>query len=429
MGGWNMRRSVTGGLLALALAMNLAVGARIHAQEAGNDDRDDPYELIAVFTRVVEQVRRAYVDTDRTRYRELVHAALRGMLQSLDEHSQFMDADQFSDLQDDTAGQFGGLGVVVGVRENVLTIVAPMENTPGFRAGLLAGDRILAIDGEATEGLSLSDAVRKMRGEPGTRIELRIGREGADEPFDVELVRAVISPPSVTDARMLDDGIGYLRIAQFNEPAADAVADAIRTLQGEGMHALVLDLRNNPGGLLRSAIEVAQHFLPRGALVVYTQGRDERQRQTFNARRTGRYQDLPMVILVNRGTASAAEIVAGALQDHGRAMLIGEQTFGKGSVQTVLPLQDGSAIRLTTARYYTPGEQVIDGRGVEPDVRVVIDPETWLAIQRRRAEREGAPPGEDEPAVDPDDPQLERAVDVLRGVLLWRAQNGGAPAG
>jgi carboxyl-terminal processing protease len=312
-----------------------------------------------------------------------------------------------------------------------LTIVAPMEDTPGFKAGLLSGDKIVEIDGESTDGLTLSEAVKKLRGPPGTKVTIRVLRPKSQEIRTVEVVRALINVPSVKDAKILEDGIGYLRIVQFNEPTAKALEQAVEGLVRDGLKALVIDLRNNPGGLLTSAIEVSEKFLKRGDLIVYTQGRDGRAQQKFRAKGKTHYLDLPLVLLVNGGSASASEIMAGALQDHRRAILVGEKTFGKGSVQSVLPLDDGSAIRLTTAKYYTPSERVIHEHGIEPNIVVPMSPEDWrrLLIQRAQlgalepAEEAGAEPEEE--AGDVLDVQLERAVDVLKGVMIFEAQNHG----
>jgi carboxyl-terminal processing protease len=415
----------------LLLAGNLVVGARLYSQAPGQDERDTAYDKMVLFTKVLEQVREHYVDADRTAYKELIYGAMRGMLQSLDPHSQFLDPEMYTDMKDDTAGEFGGLGIVISVKDGVLTIVAPMEDTPGFKAGLLSGDKIVEIDGESTDGLTLSEAVKKLRGPPGTKVTIRVLRPKSQEIRTVEVVRALINVPSVKDAKILEDGIGYLRIVQFNEPTAKALEQAVEGLVRDGLKALVIDLRNNPGGLLTSAIEVSEKFLKRGDLIVYTQGRDGRAQQKFRAKGKTHYLDLPLVLLVNGGSASASEIMAGALQDHRRAILVGEKTFGKGSVQSVLPLDDGSAIRLTTAKYYTPSERVIHEHGIEPNIVVPMSPEDWrrLLIQRAQlgalepAEEAGAEPEEE--AGDVLDVQLERAVDVLKGVMIFEAQNHG----
>lgn len=407
-------------VLVVVLAANLVVGSRLYSQETPTDPREDAYAKIELFTRAIEQIRENYVDPDKVSYEDLVYGALQGMLESLDAHSQFLDADMYKDMQDDTAGQFGGLGIVISMKDGVLTIVAPMEDTPGFRAGLLAGDTIVEIDGESTESMDLQDAVKRLRGMPGTKVTLRILRPKRQEFRSVEIERANIEVASVKDVREIEDGIGYLRITQFSEPTADALRKALGDLEEKKVRAIVIDLRNNPGGLLNSAIDVSQMFLSRGSVIVSTQGRNARQDHVYRAR--GRKPDTktPIAILVNAGSASASEIVAGALQDNRRAVLVGEKTFGKGSVQSVLPMDEGAALRLTTAKYYTPSAKVIHERGIEPDIIVPMSPEDWRLLQLQRVENAGGADAEElERAKSVEDVQLRRAVDVLKGILRF----------
>jgi len=404
-------------LLAVLLAGNLLVSARIYSGESpGKSEREAAYEYISLFTRVLEQVRANYVDPAEATYSNLIYKALHGMLRGLDPHSEFMEPAEYKDMREDTSGQFGGLGIVISIRDGVLTIVAPMEDTPGYRAGLMAGDRIVEIDGESTEGITLPDAVHKLRGRPGTKVTIKIYRPRTQEIKEVTITRANIKVPTIKDVRMLEDGIGYLRITQFNQPVAAALDRALDELRDQGLRALIIDLRNNPGGLLTAAVQVSQRFLPRGELIVTTEGRDNRVLQTFRARGLRHLVDLPLAVLINGGSASASEIVAGALKDHRRAVLVGEKSFGKGSVQTVIPLADGSAIRLTTAHYYTPSHRRIQDRGIEPDIVVPISPADWQKLQMQRSR----PPGDESaPAEEIEDVQLERAVSVLKGVLLF----------
>ncbi len=407
------------------LAANLFWGARIYSEEAPRAPRDEAYDSMALLTRVIDSVRRNYVEPSKTGYRDLSYGALRGMLGSLDEHCEFMDPDTFKSMQDDTAGQFGGIGVIVSLRDGVLTVVSPMEDSPGWKAGLLSGDQIIEIEGQPTENMPLTEAVKLMRGEPGTKVKIRYFRPGSGAPTTVEIERSIINIPSVKDAHILSDGIGYLRLVQFDEKTVPELDEAIRKLEGQGLRGLVLDLRNNPGGLLEGAVEVSSRFLPRGSLVVYTQGRDPRLRQTFMVRPGARPRAWPVAVLVNGGSASAAEIVAGALQDHGRGVLVGERTFGKGSVQTILPLEDGSALRLTTARYYTPKDRMIHDQGIEPDIYVPVSLKSWELILRARAGGEEGAPAAAGRAGMPPDIQLDRALDVLKGILQYRAANPG----
>lgn len=374
------------------------------------------YEAIGLFTKVLEEVHRSYVDTDEAGYDALVRHALAGMLQELDPYSQFLDEESYEDIQEETSGHFGGVGLVVSMKDGRLTVVSPMEDTPAFRSGILSGDLIIEIDGEETYEMSLSEAVKMMRGEPGTEVTLTILRPSTHETKDHPIVRDDIEVASVKDARIVEDGIGYIRITQFAQPTADSLKEELKKLSNEGLRALVLDLRGNPGGLLTSAAEVAELFLPRGDLIVFTKDRSGEAQQTFKSSGSLHYTDMPVAILVNGGSASASEIVSGALQDHKRAVLIGEKTFGKGSVQSILPLEDGSAVKLTTAKYYTPSERVIHDKGIEPDITVEMDPEFLYKIRLQQAQDEV----NEMPAEELRDVQLEKAVGVLQGVLIFQ---------
>ncbi len=418
-------RGLSWAFLIALLAGNLFVGARLYSKEAPDEERESAYDHMTLFTTAIEQIRRNYVDADKTEFKDLIYGALQGMLQSLDSHSAFLDPDMFKDMKEDTTGQFGGLGIVISMRNNILTVVAPMEDTPGSRAGLLSGDHIVEIDGESTEGLSLQEAVRKLRGPPDTDVDIKILRPKTSEIKEHTITRAIIAIESVKDAKIIDDGIGYVRITQFTNPTADDLQEALDELSEQGLDGLILDLRNNPGGLLNAAIEVAQKFVSRGDLIVYTQGRDARSARRYRARERNPRLDFPMVVLINEGSASGSEIVAGALQDHHRAILVGEKTFGKGSVQSVLPLDDGSALRITTAKYYTPGDRVIDDRGIEPDIVVPISAEDWrrLLIKRSRPDNAEIDLDEDLDLEDVVDVQLERAIDVLKGIMIFEANS------
>jgi carboxyl-terminal processing protease len=397
------------------------------------DDEDvSPYKEMKTLARAVELIRQDYVDEEKTDYEELIYSALRGMLEGLDPHSDFMDSKDFAAMQEDTKSEFGGLGVVVGMKKDRLTIVAPMEGTPGFRAGLLPDDVLLEIDGQTADKMSLRDAVDKLRGEPGTKVKLAVGREGASEPLQFEVEREVIKVPSVRAAKVLDgEGprIGYVRVTQFSEPTGKEFAKALADLEKQGIDALVLDLRFNPGGLLSSAVEVAGEFLPGGALVAYTEGRSASSERRYLAPGKGRKpREYPVAVLVNGSSASGAEIVAGALKDSDRALLVGETTFGKGSVQSVVSLPDGSAVRMTTAKYFTPGEQPIHEKGVAPHVRAPMSAseEARLLALRRQ---EDLPAGSDREEVEPvEDVPLQRAVDALRGVLLHAREGTAEPS-
>ncbi len=408
------------------LGLNLVLAARIYSQTATKAEKDNPYAQLELFTKVLEIIRKDYVDPDRVGYKELTYGALRGMLSSLDPHSQFMEPEGYKEMQDDTKGKFGGIGIQIAMsRDGFVTVVAPIENTPSARAGILPGDRIIKIEGKPTDKMGLSEVVRQLRGDPGTKVTFTVFRAKAKNPADrvkdYTLERAIIPVESVKDAKILEDGIGYVRITQFNEPTAEEFEKALEKLESQGMDALILDLRNNPGGLLESARKVASKFIPGGELIVSTEGRDPANKIVYRADR-GKKRDIPLVLLVNNGSASGSEIVAGALQDLKRAVLVGETTFGKGSVQSVLPLPDGSAIRLTTAKYYTPSHKVIHERGITPDIIVPVSAEDEAKLIAQRA-RAGLPPDETGEKVEPiSDVQLDRAVDVLKGVKLFALQ-------
>lgn len=391
------------------------------------DSVESAYQQMELLTEVLMQIRKHYVD--ELTYEELLHGAIDGLLRSLDPHSSFMESDEYEDLLDDTAGQYGGIGIHIGERNGVLTVIAPIEDTPAFRAGLQSGDMIVKIDGESTVNMTLRDAVSRMRGVKGESVVLAIVGSGDTEPRDVEIVRDVIEVASVKGARLIADGIGYVRLTQFAEPTAAMLQSALETLSADGMRALVLDLRGNPGGLLSQAVEVSQLFLERKAVVVSTKGRSELgKRMEYRAGGNVRYTATPMVVLVNKGSASASEIVAGAIQDHRRGVLIGETTYGKGSVQSVIRSQtDGeSAIRLTTAHYYTPADRLIHNKGLEPDIQVPVTGEQWMRVQQMRASVESPSAFSEEEKktfADAVDEPLQRGVDLLKALLILNGQD------
>jgi len=327
--------------------------------------KDAAYENLQTFTNILAIVQKNYVEDVTTE--QLVEGAINGMLTSLDPHSAYLTPELYKELQVDTKGSFGGLGIEITVRNGVLTVVSPIEDTPAYRAGVKAGDQVIKIDGEFTKDMTLVEAVKKMRGPKGSKVVLSIKRERVNSLIDVSMLREVIKIQSVK-SKWLDKGYGYIRLTQFQERSANDVERALEGWSREGgIEGIVLDLRNDPGGLLTQAVKVSDLFLDSG-MIVYTDGRLENQKQKYFARRPGSYTDFPMVVLVNGGTASASEIVAGALQDHKRAVILGTTTFGKGSVQTILPLDDNSALRLTTARYYTPSGRSIQATGIVPDI-------------------------------------------------------------
>ncbi|MDP3585885.1 MAG: S41 family peptidase [Thiobacillus sp.] len=371
------------GLMAgAALTVNLSAIA--------NKDADTalPIEELRAFTDVFARIKSDYVEPVEDK--KLITEAINGMLTGLDPHSAYLDVESFKDLQVGTQGEFGGLGIEVGMEDGFVKVVSPIEDTPAFKAGVKPGDLIIKLDDTPVKGMTLNDAVKRMRGKPGSPIKLTISRKGVDKPIVLTLTRAVIKIRSVKSA-LLDNGYGYVRVTQFQEHTGDLLAQALDKLYKDNkapLKGLVLDLRNDPGGLLNGAVAVSAAFLKPDSLVVYTEGRSEDAKMRLTASREHYLRpmqmdylkglppgvkDVPMVVLVNSGSASASEIVAGALQDHKRAVVMGTRTFGKGSVQTILPLGNGTAIKLTTARYYTPGGRSIQAKGIEPDI-LVEDP-------------------------------------------------------
>ena len=397
--------------------------------DAGAKD-DTVYSCLTIFTRVLQLVRQDYVDEDKVDYRALTYNALRGMLSGLDPHSQFMEPDNFKDMQDDTRSRYDGLGLVVSAKDGVLIIVSTMEDTPAAKAGLMGGDKILKINGMTAEKMQLADAITALKGKPGENVTLQVLRPSSKEVRDFMMTRTEIKVESVKDAHLVDAAmtgdykVGYVRIIQFNEPTAEELGHKLDDLQKQGMEALVLDLRDNPGGLLNSAVDVCGQFLPPRTMVVYTEGRTPSSRREYRTgAETRPHGDFPVAVLVNGGSASGAEIVAGALKDLNRAVLVGETTFGKGSVQSVISLPDGSAVRLTTAKYFTPGKQVIHQHGVTPTIRATMsfDQERALMARRNNPDALNGEEGKRDYG-DTSDPQLERALDALKGVMIYKQQ-------
>jgi carboxyl-terminal processing protease len=398
---------------ALLVVLTLSIGGSVASKSA---DAGATYEHLRLFTEVLSIVQNQYVD--EVPPKELIYSAIKGTLRGLDPHSSVLDPDSYKEMQVETSGSFGGLGIEITLRDDVLTVVAPIEGTPAYRAGLSTGDRIVKIDGLATKDMQLADAVKRMRGKPGTKVTITVVREGWTEPKDFEITREQIRVQSVR-SHDLGDAVGYVRLRQFQEQTAHDVEAAVDKLARAGSRALILDLRNNPGGLLTAAVEVSEKFIDDGKLVVYTEGRVKNQNMRFTAHAKKSVTQLPMVVLVNQGSASASEIVAGALQDWGRAVVVGTQTFGKGSVQTIIPLSDGSGLRLTTAKYFTPKGRTIHGKGIAPDIVVEVP-------------KESVPKERPLPSADPvedlkKDVQVQRALDVIKAMRVLEQQQ--RPAG
>ena len=391
------------------------------------------YKEIKTFNEVLDMVQKNYVEEIDSSV--LIQGAINGMIKSLDPHSSFMTPELYKELEVETQGRFGGIGIEITILKDVLTVVSPIEDTPAFKAGVKPGDSIVKIDGKSTKDITIMEAVKKLRGPKDTKVTITILRENMAQPRDITLTRAVIQVKSVR-AKAFDDHIGYIRIASFHERTADDLRKALTDVaeKTKPMKGLVLDLRNDPGGLLTQAIEVSDMFLKSG-VIVSTRGRTKKMETKATARDSGDKEvNAPIVVLVNEGTASAAEIVAGALQDNGRALIVGTQTFGKASVQTVIPLEDGSALKLTTARYYTPNGRSIQAEGIKPDiivkpVRPSEEPESLMGERLREkdlkghikpAKEEGAHPDENKNGDSREttdlvkDKQLKAAIDILK---------------
>ena len=396
----------------LLLILTLSLGGGVASK--GNDTAAT-YENLRLFTEVLSIVQSQYVDEAPPK--DLIYNAIKGTLRGLDPHSSFLDPDMYREMQVETSGSFGGLGIEITLRDDVLTVVAPIEGTPAYRAGIQPGDRILKIEGLSTKDMQLADAVKRMRGKPGSKITVTIVREGWTEPKDFLITREQIRVQSVKN-NQLEPGIEYIRLRQFQEQTSNDLETALEKYAKEGkIQGLVLDLRNNPGGLLTSAVEVTEKFLEPGKLVVYTEGRVRNQNMRFSSNAKRSFTDFPVVVLVNQGSASASEIVAGALQDYGRAVVLGTQSFGKGSVQTIIPLSDGSGLRLTTAKYFTPKGRSIHGKGITPDI-LVEGPKT-TAVNTTGENPNPTPPVAETPQEQlKRDPQLQRALDLLKAMKI-----------
>jgi len=400
------------------------------------------YEDLKVFTDVIGLIQKDYVE--ETKSKDLIQGAIKGMLETLDPHSAYMPPAMFKEMQEETKGRFEGLGIEISLKDGILTVVSPIEGTPAFRAGVLAGDQIIKIDGETTKNFTLVDSVKRLRGPRGTKVTITIMREGLPKPKDFTLVREVIPVRSVRH-ELLEKTYGYVRISQFQEKTDGDFEKAMKALEEESKGALkglVLDLRNNPGGLLDQAVKISDRFIDSG-IIVSIDGRREEAKQKWPAHPDGTATRYPLIVLVNGGSASGAEIVAGAIQDHGRGILVGTQTFGKGSVQTIIPLKDGSGLRLTTARYYTPSGRSIQAKGIVPDIIVKpsrpeeekekekesVTPKFpaekdlerhLMDVEKGAAKEKEKPKKEEVKEKKPVDHQLERALELLKSWDIFK---------
>ena len=435
-----MKRRMSLIILALIILASFNISESVSQQKEKKEEKlkaavEDLYKEVELFSDSISAIRSDYVD--EVKAKDLIYGALKGMLSSLDSHSQFMDPDTYNEIKVETTGKFGGLGIEITIRDGLLTIITPIDDTPASGAGLKASDKIVKIDGKLTRDITLVEAVKKLRGDPGTKVTLTILREKEDRVFEVTITRDIIEIESIKKALMLEEGIGYIRISEFQENTPRDLDAALKKLKDENMNGLILDLRNNPGGLLNVSVDVSERFLPKGVLVVSTKGRRKNQSAELKANYRQPHLDFPIVVLVNEGSASASEIVAGAIQDHKRGILLGVKTFGKGSVQTVIPLKDGSALRLTTAQYFTPSGRSIRGEGVTPDVvveyeEVKKEEENKNAVfdkleedgngeEKDEEKKEEAVDGKEEITYDS---QLLRAMDLLKGIRVYTEMGG-----
>ncbi len=389
--------------------------------------RDNLYETIELFTDAITIIQSEYVD--EVKHKDLIYGALKGMLSSLDPYSQFMDPDTYNEMKVDTEGKFGGIGIEITIKDGLLTIITPIDDTPAYKVGIKAGDKIVKINGELTKDITLIEAVKKLRGDPGTQVTITILREDEEKLIDYTITRDIIKIASVKEAKIIEGTkIGYIRIVEFRENTPEDLEEFLLNLEKEGMNGLILDLRNNPGGLLNIAVEVGSKFIENGKIIVFTKGRIENQNLEFKSREENTHISFPLVVLVNNGSASGSEIVAGAIQDYKRGIILGTKTFGKGLVQTIVPLNDGSAIRLSTSKYYTPLGRSIHGEGVIPDVIVEPLEIELLPVAKKPEEifekvKEGVVPEselKEDKKVEKYDNQLARAVDLLKGIEVYK---------
>ncbi len=421
------------------LVLTALAPCNAEGESRASNSQEGLYEELELLADVITTVQSDYVE--EVKPKDLIYGALRGMLAGLDKHSQFMDPELYNEMKVDTEGEFGGIGIEISIKDNLLTIVTPMDGTPADKAGIKPNDKIVKIDGELTRDITLMEAVKKLRGKPGTKVELTILRDKEKQLLDFSLTRDIIKLKSIKEAKVFDDSIGYIKLVEFRENSVRDFDGAFKGLEKKGIDSLILDLRNNPGGLLNSAVELTERFLPKGEMVVYTKGRIKSQNIEFRSKYPRPFLDYPMVVLVNGGSASGSEIVAGALQDHKRAILVGTKTFGKGSVQTVIPLKDGSAMRLTTSKYFTPAGRSIHGEGIMPDVVVEEEnrkksgdlaeesPDIFEELKsegkigedkEKTQKEEGIKKDVKKPSEDLSDTQLMRAIDIIKGIKVYR---------
>src|SRR3989339_669116 len=412
----------------LFFVITLAAGAIYFTISPVRAAVNTTYDQLKLLIGVMELIQENYVEEKDSK--KLLTGAVSGMVKTLDPFSQFMEPEIYKEMKTETEGQFGGLGIRISVKENWLTVITPLPGTPAYKIGILPDDKIIKIEGKTTEGISIEDAVKKLRGNPGTKVSITIVRDGAKEPQEFTITREIIKIETIK-SKMLTSDIGYIRLSEFNASSDKDLDKALGELQSKGMKSLVFDLRNNPGGLLDTAVNVCKEFVGDNKLIVYTQGRRAESRRDYSAHGKAPYATLPMIILVNRGSASGSQIVAGAMQDLKRSLIIGTTTFGKGSVQSVFPLSEGNALRLTTAKYYTPAGRSIHRNeetgngGIIPDIMIDVPREIEAKLYAQSEDvyapgKEPAPPANKKEKERVEDVALERAIELLkaRSVLI-----------
>ncbi|MFA6635751.1 MAG: S41 family peptidase [Candidatus Omnitrophota bacterium] len=425
------RKYFFAGLSVLLVICAFSVPSSPGADKTAGISSLDIFKQVQMFADAISLINSEYVK--EIEVKQLIHGAIRGMMKTLDGYSQFLDEAAFKDIREETKGEFGGIGVEIGIRDGVLTVITPIAGTPASESGIESGDKVVKIDGDITRDLTLDEAVRKLRGEAGTEVSITVMRDGG-EMLEITLTRAVIKLKSVKVSKIISGDIAYIKLVEFQERTAKDIDSSLTLLKEQGASALILDLRNNPGGLLDSAIELSDKFLAKGELIVYTEGRDPEERTEFFSTMNPEHGVIDIIALVNKGSASAAEILAGALQDNKRALLLGETTFGKGSVQTVISLRDNSALRLTTAAYYTPSGRNLMDKGIEPDIYVAPSPrrsekddkddvreERSKLFEKVEEVRSPDPDDADDISLEPEmeDEQILAAVNILKGVRMF----------
>ncbi|MFC1667247.1 S41 family peptidase [Candidatus Omnitrophota bacterium] len=417
-------------IVALMIVIGFATG--LFASNVGFAEKvrpsDDLYKELELFSDTVAIIRSDYVEEAKSK--DLIYGALKGMLSSLDPYSQFMDPDTYNEMRIETEGEFGGIGIEITIKDHLLTIIAPIDDTPAYNVGIKAGDKIVKIDGELTRGFTLIEAVKKLRGKPGTKVNITILRESEKKLLDFTIIRSIIKLESIKKVEVIESGIGYIRLMEFQEKTQRQLEESLQELEKKNIKALILDIRNNPGGLLDAAADAAEKFLEQGKVIVSTKGRTENQNFVFKSKNKNKHLQYPMVVLINGGSASASEIVAGAIQDHRRGIILGTKSFGKGSVQTVVPLSDGSAVRLTTSKYFTPKGKSIHGEGITPDIVVEYkeiskegkeedgDLDIFEELLDTKKEDSEEKKKEEEKKREYDN-QVLSALDVLKGIIVY----------